>query len=172
MVHGGGEREVAPREPSAAGEQHVTGAKVESFDPNVASSAGGPRDRHLIADAGRVLLNDNRVRAGWHDTAREDAHRLTWPDGLLERSAGSDFADHPEVGRNAYHIGSADSVAIHGGDRCGRLSAQCFDVVGKDAPVRVDQTSLDRRQRACIGKHAGQCVRNAEHSGLLRLEMP
>ena len=69
-------------------------------------------DADDVAVARGVLLQQDRVGAGGHHAAGEDAHGLAGADGAVERVAGGGGADHAQR-RAESAVRGAQRVAVH-----------------------------------------------------------
>ena len=70
------------------------------------------------------------------------------PTGEIERMAGRDLADQSEPRRRGGDVGGAHRVAVHGGDRGGRLGAQRREIGGEHAAVRLRERDVSRTAAA------------------------
>ena len=71
-------------EPAAGKETYAPFAKIHAGLAHIGSGARDFVQHDVAALAVDILLNDDRVRAGWHRCAREDARGLAGADGLPE----------------------------------------------------------------------------------------
>ena len=120
--------------------------------------AVGFLDGHRVAVARGEFLDHHGVGAFRHHAAGEDARGLARFHFAVERMAGGDFADQLQLDRRLRHVGGAHRIAVHGGDRVGRLRAQRGEVLGEHAAERVVERNRLRRQRVRVGQHALQSL--------------
>ena len=93
MVHGGGKRKIARREPMAGGEECVARCEVQSLRADVAALGGRPLHLDAIALPLGEFLDHHRVGAVRHHPAGENARRLAATHRARKRPAGGDLAD-------------------------------------------------------------------------------
>src|SRR6476661_7086638 len=99
MVHRRRERKIPVAEAMALGEQHRAALEIEALDAHMLAFTRGGGDNDGLALTRRVFLDDDRVGAGWQDTAGEDARGFAGADRAAKRMSGRDFADDLELDR-------------------------------------------------------------------------
>ena len=126
-----------------------------------------------VAVALGQLLDDNRIGAGRHKAAGENARRLSGADTAGERPAGGNLADDLQAYRGVGHVGRAHGVTVHGRDIGRRLGAQRFEIVGQHAAVGFRERHLVGRQRAGMRQYLFKRLgdRNQRHGSHSRIQL-
>ena len=162
MAHGGGERQPRRVEPLARPQQHLALAKVEPRRADEGARLHRGRDRDRVALRLRVLLDDDRVGAGRHRRAGEDAHRLARPEGEAGAASGDALAGDAQAARRVL---AAHRPAVHGGSRKGRLRAERGEVGGERATGALGERDLLGRNGARHrGEDAGERLRDRQEA--------
>ena len=75
----------------------------------------------LIIRADQMAFYDDGVGASRDHPTGENPHRFALTDGLFERAAGRDLADHPEPRRDINCVGRSHRITVHRRHRLWRL---------------------------------------------------
>ena len=105
VVHAGGERQIARRQPVTFGEQAVARLEVEPELADVAAFDGRLLHLDAVAVAFGQFLDHHGIGAVRQKAAGENARRFARSDRGCERPAGGDFADDLQTDRRGLNVG-------------------------------------------------------------------
>ena len=157
------EADVARRQPPAGLQQHVALGEIEALAPHIAAAPRGFEHPHPVAVALGVLLDDDRVGAGRHRRAGEDARRLARADMAAEPGPGRHLGDDAQFDRDLAEIVGAHRIAVHRRDRERRLGAARGDILGEHPAEPVGERDLLGRQGFDQGQQARQRFFDRNH---------